>query len=243
MEKMHITPLELTPLIRAAEVDFRNKLKLSSLFLLMQETAIRHVDQYNIGIGYLAAHNCYWVLSRVKLHMAQLPTSESKITIATWPTGSDTLFFVRNFNFFDENGLPIGHATTSWLILDKDKHRPQRHHMLSHIEYPTKESPFNEQATKLMPPLNAIYSHTQTARYSNIDLNGHVNNATYVDWMFDTLTADETPSTPFTFTINFNKETRWGQTVEVYKSHQPNGSISFEARNNGQPAAIALLEP
>jgi medium-chain acyl-[acyl-carrier-protein] hydrolase len=242
MEKLHISPLELTPLIRAAEVDFRNKLKLSSLFLLMQETAIRHVDQYHIGIDYLAEHNCFWVLSRVKLHMQELPASESKITINTWPTGSDMLFAVRDFAFCNKDNNLIGRATSSWLILDKHSHRPQRHDMLSHLEYPAMDKLFDGHAPKLTPHASMTLSHSQTARYCNIDLNGHVNNAMYVDWMFDTLTETEIPLVPFTFTINFNKETRWGQTVEIYKHNDANGSVFFEVRNNGQSAAVAVLE-
>jgi medium-chain acyl-[acyl-carrier-protein] hydrolase len=236
-----VEPLVITTTVRTAEVDIDNRMKLSSLFLLMQETAIRHSDMLNFGIDYMASHNCFWVLSRVKVELRQLPSSESPFTITTWPVGTDKLFAIRDFVFSDGNGHQIGAATTSWLVVDKTLNRPHRPDMFGHLEYPDLQRPIATLAPKIHPHPELNLSHSQTARYGNIDINRHVNNATYVEWMFDTLPYSHIPQAPLSFALNFNMQIRWGDTVDLYSYENGEGTIYFEVRKEGHSAAAGEL--
>ena len=54
--------------------------------------------------------------------------------------------------------------------------------------------------------------------YSDIDTNGHTNNAMYMQWAMNAVGYETTSSKPVrTFTINFNHETKAGDTVDLYR--------------------------
>ncbi|MEA4898935.1 MAG: thioesterase [Christensenellaceae bacterium] len=69
------------------------------------------------------------------------------------------LFFERGFRFEDTAGALIGEAITTWVLLDIEKRRVLRPSVL-----------------KMPAPIN-----------TELDMNGHMNNARYTDWALDPL--------------------------------------------------------
>ena len=62
--------------------------------------------------------------------------------------------------------------------------------------------------------------------YSDVDTNQHANNAKYIVWAMDCLPDSITSSRKvLDVSINFNKEARPGETVELY--HIVSGDIHF----------------
>ena len=53
---------ETNKIIQAHEVDFLNRLRIDSLFILLQDTAAAHADILNLGYKALIEHNLAWVL-------------------------------------------------------------------------------------------------------------------------------------------------------------------------------------
>ena len=55
--------------------------------------------------------------------------------------------------------------------------------------------------------------------YSDVDTNGHTNNAMYMQWAMDAVEYDlASERTVKEFTINFNHETKPGDKVSIYRS-------------------------
>lgn len=55
--------------------------------------------------------------------------------------------------------------------------------------------------------------------YSDVDLNGHTNNAMYMHWAMDAVDYAMASSMPVKeATINFNHETRAGENVSIYRA-------------------------
>ncbi|MFT3739740.1 MAG: thioesterase [Breznakibacter sp.] len=236
-----IEPLATTLLLSASDVDIRNRLKLSSLFLMMQNAAAQHAKMCGFGFEHLDLQDCFWVLSRAKVAMRNLPECDDEITISTWPVGTDKLFALRDFVFTASNGIRIGAATTSWLILNKNTFRPQRPDALNGLIYPNLPRPFTSDAPKINGLQEKQISHSQTAYYSDIDMNRHVNNATYVDWMLNSLGPQELPDAPFSFCINFTGQAVWGDRVDVYKHPQEHSTMSLEIRKGDVTVTGAQL--
>ena len=62
------------------------------------------------------------------------------------------------------------------------------------------------------------YIMTHVVSYSDVDMLGHTNNAMYMHWAMDAVDYDTTSSRPIReFTINFNREARPGERVEIYR--------------------------
>ena len=70
--------------------------------------------------------------------------------------------------------------------------------------------------------------------YTDIDLNKHVNNAKYVEYILDCYDQEfHTDHIINSLTISFLNETKYGQTLEFYKNTQTieNGYDYIEAKN------------
>ena len=55
--------------------------------------------------------------------------------------------------------------------------------------------------------------------YSDLDMNGHANNAMYMQWAMDAVNYEISSTRPVReFTINFNHEVKPQETVSIYKA-------------------------
>jgi acyl-ACP thioesterase len=172
--------------IKSYEVDHKNRLRINQLFNFMQEAAGNHA--YKLGCGYddLKSESLIWVLSKVKVELDRYPGWGEKITVETWPKGAFRLYASRDFLFRDEKGEVIGRATTIWLLLDAHSLRPQRVDSLK-INYHENASRHALQESLEKIRYRGINETVfeRSVSYNDIDVNNHVNNAKYVDWILD----------------------------------------------------------
>jgi acyl-ACP thioesterase len=69
---------------------------------------------------------------------------------------------------------------------------------------------------KLPTPQTAAAALTTTVRYSDIDVNHHVNSARYIGWLLDSYPAEfHRDHTLTTLEVNYLGETRWAETLSV----------------------------
>jgi acyl-ACP thioesterase len=79
----------------------------------------------------------------------------------------------------------------------------------------------SEHAVEELPPKLAIGDELEpvdgrVARYSDLDVNRHVNNARYVDWIFDAVPPPDEASVAFSnLAVQFSGEARFGETVDI----------------------------
>jgi acyl-ACP thioesterase len=187
MKKEFMKPVwEETFIVRSYDVDPGWKLKLSAFFCYMQEAAVNH--SYDLGVGYhdLEKYGVFWVLSRIKLKIKRMPSWGEAITIETWPKGKDRLFALRDFVALDSNNNEIISVTSLWLLIKKENHRPQR---IQSLPSPLPEnegiSAFDEQLGKIKPLDNLEQKYEREVMTNDLDVNYHVNNARYIDWVLD----------------------------------------------------------
>lgn len=81
-----------------------------------------------------------------------------------------------------------------------------------------------------------------TARYSQCDLNGHLNNAFYLDLVCDALPLEVMRKGPVTFaSINYHREIPMGETAEVFYAPSADGWYVV-GKHNGQTSFECYLE-
>lgn len=173
--------------VSSYDVDPAWRLKLSAFFNYMQEAAVNH--SYDLGVGYhdLEKLGMFWVLSRIKLKIKRLPAWRETVTVITWPKGRDRLFALRDFVAMDAKNEELIAVTSLWLLINKDNHRPLRMQALP-VPLPENEGrhALKERLEKIKP-LNGGYeqSYEREIRVADLDVNYHVNNARYIDWILD----------------------------------------------------------
>lgn len=199
---------------------------------MAQEAAGRHAVHLGFGYDDLIKTNTAWILSRVHVEFVDTPKWREEITLSTWHKGLNRLFFLRDFLITDNEGRERVKATTSWLVLNLETRRLVRDPNLMEDGTVCSENVIETPADKVQMPKDAEAElvRTHLVSYSDIDTNGHTNNAMYMQWSMNAVGYEITSSRPVKeFTINFNHETKAGDHVEIYRAfvEDENGLHAF----------------
>ena len=207
--------------IQCYETDAAWRLKPVSFMNFAQEAAGNHAVYLGFGYDDLIASNTAWILSRMHVVFTDTPKWKDELTLTTWHKGLNRLFFLRDFILTDKEGHERVKATTSWLVLDLATRRLVRDPKLMEEGTVCSENVIETPADKIQMPkgIEAVHMMDHVVAYSDVDMNGHTNNAMYMQWAMDAVDYDLASSRPVReFTINFNHETKYGDVVSIYKT-------------------------
>ena len=176
--------------IRSYDVDATRRATSLSLCRYFLEAAWNHAEALGLGFSHLQSQGKFWVLARLRCEMLQYPTWGDRVILRTWPRGLKSVFALRDFELQDETGTRIAAGSSAWLVLDAVSKRPQRLHKL----FPSLAA-LNGKAALGCDPEELGDNETWdnagpiTVRYTDIDVNNHVNSCRYVGWMLDAYPA------------------------------------------------------
>lgn len=188
------------------------KISFTSLADFLQEIAWRHADSANFGRNLLES-NLMWVLARLDIRVEKSPTWGEKIQAFTAGRGADKLFAFREFLVLDSKGDVLVKAMSSWLLLHTETKRPQRAEVVlpAHLFDPTQKPDW--QPEKIRIHGEEIYRESLKVRYSDLDLNNHVNNTCYILWVENILRENNFPAKELL--INYQAECMLGDEVSL----------------------------
>lgn len=201
--------------VRSYECGESGEATLVTICNYLQEAASLHAEMLGFSKSDFVAEgaNLSWVLTRMCVRMRRYPHWEERVRVETWPSGGRKIAATRDFRLRVGDEL-IGVATTEWMIIDLATRKivavPQRVYDLSDVEGP-RALP-GHQFAKLRWDCRAMSDEQRfRARRGDIDLNGHVNNVHYVEWLLEALPAGVGPIADFE--IAFRSETLAGDEV------------------------------
>lgn len=215
----------------ASDIDTANRVKLAALFRYMQDGASSNAADLGCGFAQMESLGIYWVLSWARTVCDRYPAHGDTITVETWPKGVHKLFSLRDFFFEDSEGRRVARATTAWVILNRETRR-----VMTRAALPVQFTDFPDRvALTDLPeklPLDGAWTSVEerSILYSDIDVNGHVNNARYVDFLCDAFPVERHLREHIAaLTIRYHAETRQGETLTV------------QLREEADPAAPSIV--
>jgi len=234
--------------VNAGDSDSTGKLKISSVFNHIPNLAAVHAEGLGAGLGKMSALGMFWVLSWVKLEFDSFPSFGEEFSARTWPKCRHKLFSIRDFLFSYQNGGIFCRGTTAWLLVDL-KTKKARSPVCLQGSIPYRES---EHALRCYPERFPSEHHymtvfTREIRYSDLDINRHVNNARHVEYLMDCFGVEhhkrhQTRS----LTVSFISEAKYGDEIDLrLGSNSDDGqSHVIEARNfkSDKPVVQALID-
>ena len=161
-----------------------------------------------------AGQNISWVLTRLVVKMDRFPKWEDEVIVETFPRGGRKIVAWRDFELKDASGARLGVASSEWMLIDLATRKivPVPESVFAAADPADApvlgESPFSKFR---FPDGAPSGSCTFRAQKSHIDLNGHVNNVHYVEWMLEP--AED--ACPGEAEIVFRSETLAGDEVRV----------------------------
>ena len=235
------------------QTDASFHLKAASFMDMAQELAYWAAQELGFGYDDLKKHHTAWVLSRMHIHFADPPLWHDETTLYTWHKGLDGLFFLRDFELrkkgdrdFSDKSKALVRCTSSWIVMDVDSRRLVRSdRVLDMVPETTqcKDDAIKVPCGKVAMPrgIQAEPVSSRTVSYSDIDILGHTTNARYMVWALDCIDYGRISGSQISdIKINFNKETRPGDTISLYL-YEEDGTIFIEGRHEGVPCFCASI--
>ncbi len=168
-------------------VDFSGRLTLGVLGNHLLNCAGFHANDRGFGIATLNEENYTWVLSRLAIELEDMPRQYEDFAVQTWVEDVYRLFTNRNFAVTDKDGKKIGYARSVWAMINLHTRKPAD---LLQLHGGSIEGYVCDEPCPIARPSHIKVKATEptarvTARYSDIDINGHVNSIRYIEHILD----------------------------------------------------------
>jgi medium-chain acyl-[acyl-carrier-protein] hydrolase len=234
--------------VHAGDTDSAGKLKVSSVFNHIQNAAAIHAGGLGAGIEQILKQGMFWVLSWARLEFASFPTFADEFSLKTWPKCRHKLFSIRDFLFSDKSGEVFCRATTAWLLVDvKTKKAKSPGCLADSIPYQEGEHALRCYPERLSSRDDCTTVFTRRIRYSDLDVNRHVNNARYTEYLMDCYGLEHHRRHRISsLTVSFVAEAKYDDEIDLcLVNHSSDRFTHFiEARTVGsqKPLVQALVE-
>ncbi len=194
---------------------------------MIQDTAWIHATHLGHGYEEMIRNQTGWVLTRQKLIIQKWPHWGEEVTLKTWIRPIEGWIAIRDFEILHGDEL-VGHCTTQWLILDLQTRKPAEKKLTLSIDEFRTDAPISVEAKKIIPEKNSRKVAEFLVRNSDLDLNGHVNNTGYAQWILDAFSHNDFLSSEIKeYEVNFTAETKKGDVIEVFQAVLAENHLQF----------------
>ena len=213
------------------ECDRNEKIKIISVFHLLQDMADAHAEKLNVGYTFYKQNHLAWIGRAYHIKIFSLPKIFDKIILETWPCSRTALIATRDFLIKDTNGNILIAASSQWAMINTIKMRPIKFDDYNLTYDVLSERALESDFTKIQSLQKTDLEKQIQIREDDIDSNGHVNNCVYPMWAMETF--DEQFKKDFVLDemeINFKKPVFKQDniiTAKVQKNSDTNFTISI----------------
>ncbi len=229
-EKLFRKTFALTP----GECNGQQEMSLPFLVGRILKVATLHADTWGVGYETMIKKNTAWVLSRLSVEMKRFPAINEEYTLESWIEDYNTRFSNRNFAILDSKGEICGYARSVWMVIDLNARRNANMEELNELRTLVldRECPIAPPSRLRVESNEKISSFN--VRYSDIDLNRHVNSSRYIEYLLNQYPFEWYDNYRITrFEITYAHEARPGISIDVYRDIKADGDHNIELRHEG----------
>ena len=215
-------------------VDFSGRLTMGVLGNHLLNCAGFHAADRGFGIATLNEDNYTWVLSRLAVELDEMPFQYEKFSIETWVENVYRLFTDRNFAILNAEGRPIGYARSVWAMISMKSRKPAdllalHGGQISDFICSGRPCPIDKPGRIRVAATEP--SGEFIARYSDIDINGHLNSIRYIEHILDLFPLDLFRAKRLhRFEIAYVAEGYYGDRVGFYMDESSSGCYEVDVR-------------
>jgi len=216
------------------DVDFSGRLTIGQLGNHLLNAAGFHANERGFGISRLNEEDNTWVLSRVAIEFTELPREYQHFTVETWVETVMRMFTARNFRIMDQMGCTMGYARTIWAMINRQSRKPVDLMTINDGRLPEWAVPDKE--CPIAPPSKIKVNVSEPCdivrvKYSDIDINGHMNSCRYIEHILDVFTLRYYKEHSVKrFEIAYMAECLFGESLSFYKEETAPGVFEIEIR-------------
>ncbi len=213
--------------VRFNEADATGFATLQTIGNWLQEAADQNARALGWAREQLASRHLFWALTGLRIRLTGYPRWRETAHVSTWPAGANRLFAWRDFLLAADDGTPLGAATSAWLLVMENTRRPVR--MLPEIAAAAVHRPRaleQDFRAKLAPPQGGGHVRRFRVRRSDLDVNGHVNNVSFIEWVVESVPPEIAGARRVQdIVLAFHAEALLGDEIEAQAEQESSGGI------------------
>ncbi len=213
--------------VKDCDFDEYGSFRLSALLHYAQKAAGGHCNQLGLDWDSMAAKDLFWAVLRHRVSVSRLPKAGETIRLQTWPMPATRAAYPRSVRALDAEGNRLFDVVSLWVLMNTQT-RAMVLPGKSGVEVPGILRGDEPAAPgSLMPG-----SHENTVLWvvaeKDLDINGHVNNAKYLDHAEALAGSFRQTHNPKELTVCYLAEARLGQEIVLHWTLTDDGVLSVD---------------
>ena len=229
--------------VKNYESDFGQELKPSFLLGYFQEAAVAHSEEMGMGFDALRRQGRFWVLSKIWVELSGRPHCGEDVSVRTRPHEPNKAIYERSFFLEDAAGVCIARALSRWCVLDAEgcivptaqvPHAEME--LLGERALSECDWRIGEAAVQGAPAFSLRIAN------SEYDLNGHVSNIKYADYIFNCFSVEELRARRIrSFGLHFVKQSYEGDRLEFHREETEQGVFLVTGKRGAETVVAAKV--
>ena len=209
--------------IDSRDVDPWNHCKPSGLMGILQEAAVAAACELHASRPEMVEkYNLFWMLARMWYRLDRPLGWNEMLTVRTWHRGGNGASCYRDFDLLVD-GKPVGEAVSVWVLADVDTHRLARMSTIAEFQGTDGGALCKDRTlSRFKLPDGMTAADHRAMHYSDTDINGHVNNVRYADFICDAIRMDLLGQEYYVsaLQVDYLAECRAGETITLLTGAQ-----------------------
>lgn len=217
------------------------KARVKSIFNYMQANVDEHSRRQGTSLGDIESLNLSWVYARFYAVIRQYPVLHQKIICSTWRSRLEQYLAYRDFTICDENKNVLVAATASLALINRDTRKPAEINVPSSKLFETHaERSVEYTFGKITDIENYPVTYRTAARYEDIDVNNHMNNAAYAQMFYESFAGHVDKTELASIDISFRGEVALHDELICLSGPSGEGDYRHKILNNTKGNVSAL---
>jgi len=219
-------------------------LKLNTLFTYFQRAAIEHSSSVGNTPDVVMKTGNSWMFNKILLEINEMPAYTDDIEIVTWSRKIDKFKGFREYRIVKDSEILVA-ASSLWIYVNIEKRRPVRVAEEVLFQYGSEdEKALESEPDGWKPDVLESYDNQKniSLRYSDFDMNNHLNTSSYIDLILTALCDRSSLGRLNRFNIAFMHEIPVGTKEAAVLFNADKLSVQGVIKNAGADSAAFEME-
>lgn len=227
--------------IESYQLDFQGRIPIPMIGNYLLHAASVHADKRGFGYSEMTEKKTAWVLSRLAIEMIEYPVLAGEVVVYTWVDEVNRLFTSRCFEL-QRDGKTFGYARSIWAAIDLETRRPTSLDNSGITEYLSDRVCPIEKPGKILPVENKTEALPYTVRYSDLDINGHLNSIKYMEHLLNMFDIEKfREKTIGRFEIAYQSEGKYGMLLGLHMAEIASDKYDMAICHEGKAICRAAV--
>ncbi len=157
-----------------------------------------------------------FLITRMSIRFQRTPDVNETLIFRTWYRKAEGKFFFRDCDVRSTQGDLAASITGTWVLIELSEHKVLEtgEHPIPNVES-FSEKADSPECKKVVSDAELPVIGTRPVYYTDLDCNNHLNNSVYTRIATDFLPSEYQGREVRDYVVNFNKETKLGETLEL----------------------------